>query len=627
MNRSLQALLLVVALVLAGTAVYSVWHKSGQHVKLREGPVSAGPAATASANKRGQISPERTQPRIERVSSPSPASRSSQRIASAPITTGAATRSPQYLLVSARLQCPKADGATAGETQACIGIGRIDAADLREAEAARAALARPQAGGPSRDDLVNVREWRHANVSDLGNGVLAVGPVEVPPADAYDVLAWDRKALVYYYTRKPCPPPGATTGTLDLGLLEPTPFTGVRLTLQGKAESNSIRATLSRVPPADADAASRFLTLAQVIAPDLAESLLVGEPVTLTVDQPNLIAPLPPDEALQVTLISPTEVDGEPVQIPLAEGRIVDAIIPLDTAFPDKAKASIELEGILEIGQTGKPVVGATVEREIGLRKEVFTTDERGAFHVRNLPMDTATPFDVQTTRGATRRPVVPESWHFEFVPPLTTTGSVVQQRWQMPAYSYLVLDLSSPAARDALSLAAPPYPVYVVEHDDGGRWVVAPIDFFDQSPAEVAAAIEEPGRYRMLLAASPVAVWPSNPATISGEGSSASTTLADEATLHDELKITVRDTAQGQPVAGAAVTVNGDYGSLPPVRLITSEAGEVVVRHHGCSTITVWVEKSGYMSTERTLSSGELRGEVDLEISPAPDAPTTEGE
>ncbi len=608
MNRSFQIVLLVVALVTAGVAMYSVFTKSPQRLRV--------PSAVEATPATDQRAAERRKSELANKSPTTPAPRTlASRAATSPKSAAKAivTEAPsQSVIITARLRCPRGQETCAPATEARVGLGRIDPAD-------RVLWMEDHGKAPTDDELVNIRQWRHAVVAEAREaGLLVVGPVELPRSDAYDVLAWNHTARVFYHVHRLAADEAATTGVVDLGILEPQPYTGVELTLVGEAEELPFRALLSRVPAAEPEKASQFLQLAQVMAPEFTDAFLSGEPVPLIVGQPNILAPLPPDEALQVTLISPTEIEAEPVQIPLVEGKIVNASIALSDAFPQGALASVDLEGRLEIGSTGKPLVGAHVIREIGLRREVTTTDETGMFRVTQLPMDRITSFDLETSPGAARRPVVPTRWHFEFAPPMATTGTVIRQRWQVPAYSYLVLDLTAPACRDALALATKPFPVYAVEHWDGATWRPATIDHFDIQGDEVAAAIEEPGRYRMSLAANAVAAWYSEPVTVSREGETVRTRLADAELRHEEVRVIVKDAATGEPVSGVAVTAIGELTSLPPLRLISNKAGEVRMIHHGCSAISVWVEHRGYAPVQRTLSSGELRGEVEIRVSPS---------
>lgn len=535
-------------------------------------------------------------------------------IPSQPPTSGKMSPAPDRssLLISARLKCPAGVADCSGNTQARLGLGHVDEADLREVGDS-ASRTRPA----TLEDLVNIREWRLANVATSPEGDVVVGPVEVPRVDAYELLAWNNDALVYYHTRIMASEVRESSGTVELGELSPQPYTGVRVVLQGNAEFSHIRAILNRIPAAEAERASRFLLLAQVIAPELMDSLLNAEPIALATEHPNIIAPLPPDEALQITLVSPADIEAQPVQVPLVEGKIVDATISLDDVFPEGARATIELEGRLEIGDTGQPLAGATVLRDLGGRSESCSTDEQGIFRVKDLPMDRISAFDVETTRGTSPRPLVPSRWHFDFAPPLATTGSVVRMKWKVPAYRYLVLELRSKAPQDISALSQPPYPIFVVEREEGGRWQVVPIDFFDVSPVDVAAAIEEPGRYRMLVAASPVAIWQSQPVTITEKSSEVVTHLADPTIEFRELKVRVVDSIRGEGLGRAAVTVSGPNGSLPPVRLLTNDEGVVKFSNQGVSNISLWVEKPRYQPTQRTFSSGELEGEVEIRMAP----------
>lgn len=615
MNRFLQNLLVGFAVVIAIGAVAWVWlgetrrpvirdYREAHERKVRSSPTSQR-GLPATKYPEGATTPK--------TATPTP----SLHAQTPSMTPSRRQFLSQSLLLSARLRCPIGASDCPRQIEARIGLGFVHASDLREAEGNREEAEAARRHVPRRDELINVREWRHVNVAEEAAGIVKVGPVELPVADAFALLAWNTDLHLYYYKRYVMPEEVLTTSSLDFGILDPMPFTGVRLTLRGSAEFASLRAIVHRVPPADPEASSQFLHLAQVMSPELTEALLTAEPIAVTLEQPNVLAPLPPDEAIEITFIAPSEIESEPVQVPLVEGKIVDAEVTLDDIFPTGAAATIDLQGVLEIGDTGNPLVGATVMRDVAGRTEGYTTDEKGTFHVSALPMDRITSFDVHTTRGGFRRPLVPERWSFEFVPPLTTTGSLVTARWSIPPYRYVVLDLSSPAARDALALASLPYPIYILEREAGGQWQLEPIEFFEASAEEVAVAVTEPGRYRLLLAASPIALWESQPVRVTEKSLEMRTRLIDESAAHAKVKLRVFDIRTREPLARASVVISGRHASLPPLRLLTNDRGELEIVHHRCEAVSVWIEKKGYQPVQRTLSSGELGGEVEVNLVP----------
>ncbi|MCX7625955.1 MAG: hypothetical protein N2Z21_07075 [Candidatus Sumerlaeaceae bacterium] len=615
MNRFLSNLLIAVAIIVALGVV--AWVRLGgvHRPIIRDTSERVIQKTTVTPSPRlGRTSAKPTE---TSVSLKAQAPTRDTHIASSPAAPVSGVSLVQSVLVLASLRCPPDAPNCAQQTEARLGLGFVSQDDLREAERGRAEIEAMGRRPPPREELVNVSEWRHINVAEATPGIIRVGPAEMPVADAYSLLAWNTDQRVYYFKRYVRPDEVLTTSSLNFGALDPTPFTGVRLTLRGSAEFASLRAIVHRVPSADSEASSHFLQLAQVIAPELTEALLTAEPIAVTLDQPNTLAPLPPDEAVEITFITPSEIESQPVQVPLIEGKIVDAEVTLDEIFPAGATATIDLQGILEIGDTGKPLAQATVTRDLGGRTEIYTTDERGTFQVYALPMDRITVFDVQTSRGQLRRPAVPERWSFDFSPPLTTTGSVVKARWKIPAYRYVVLDLSSPGARDALALARLPYPIYILEREVGGQWQLQPLDFFDATAEEVAVAVLETGRYRLLLATSPVALWESQPVHVTEKTLEVRTRLANESAAHASVRLRVVDARTREPLVRASVVIGGSHGSLPPLRLLTNDRGELEIPHHRCDSISLWVEKKGYQPVQRTLSSGELNGEVEVILAP----------
>lgn len=620
MTPGVRVLFVVVALVLAGSTLWWVARRPTRGARLDVARVRESSAQLVIAHRELPQATTGT-PTIHRTA---PAAKSSRTAHEHPASPSPSPASSGLVLFTARLRCPSQE-ACAALTQVRVGLGFIDESDRREFEASRVA---PGSGSAPRslDDLVNVRHWRTVSPTLDGPGVLRVGPIELPRCDAYDLLAWNNDALIYYYRRIHAPDAAATSSSLDAGLLEPESFTGVRLTLRGEAPFSSCRAIIERVPAAEGEeTAGRFFNLARLMAPEFTEALSVGTPVDIVVGQPNLLVPLPPDEALRITLVAPSDVEAAPVEVPLVAGKIVDASIDLSDVFPQGAHATVSLEGTLEIGDTGLPLVGATITHERHGPSTVSITDERGVFRVPDLPMDRPTSFDVVTSAPPHGRPRVPARWHFDFVPPLTTTGSVVRLRWQVPAYRYLVLDLDSPPVQDVLATTQRPYPIYLIERMEAGAWQPVATDFFEVTGQQVTAAIEQAGRYRFVVGVNPVAVWPSAPADLEGipAGGEIRTRLLATGQPAGKIQLLVRDAATNIPLVRAAVTVAGPYGSFPPGRWLTNDAGRVDIGPVDCDSASIWIEKSGYEAAQRTLSSGELRATTPIEITLRPLSPS----
>gem|GEM_PF-2267684 len=613
MNRYISAAFIGIAVCLV--VLVLAWSVGHRRSRVVESPVAEHPIARAT------VPPS--------TPSSSPISRSPVPVRTRPGKTppidskvrpplASSTPAPQRLsavLLRARLRCPSgtAPGVCGADTQARVGLGAIDSRDL--ADRSRDTNRAPTAA--DLQELINIREWRFTNVFESGGGELTVGPTELPPADAYDVLAWNVNHGVYYYHRVLQNRDTLTsTAVVDVGPLDPQPYTGVRVHIKGEADFSSCRAVLERVVSAEPERASQFLNLVQVMAPELAQSLLTGEPVNLVLDQPTVIAPLPPDEGMRITLVTPTDVEGTPVEVALVEGKIVDVDIDLNQVFPEGATASIDLDGGLELGDTGRPIAGARVLREVANgRVEEYVTDSDGLFHVSSLPIDRVTSFEVQTTSTPGSRPIVPTRWNFDFAPPLVTTGTTVQYTWKVPSYKYLIAELTDSKVKDLIASAQPPYPVYLVEKMESGNWQSVATDFFDINENSVAASIEAPGQYRMVVAVSPIATWFSQPARIQEKDSEVKTRLDVTMQSMQELKILVRDAETGEPVPKAVVMIGGPVGSFPPLRLLTNDAGELKVPYANTAQIMVWVTKAGYEATQRTLSPGDLASKIEIPL------------
>ncbi|AXA37333.1 hypothetical protein BRCON_2591 [Candidatus Sumerlaea chitinivorans] len=540
------------------------------------------PTPSRAKDPRAVPSPQRV------TASSAQAMRKAEEVTSPPTLAG-------QRLLKVRLQVPHQ--ATLGAFEARIGIAEV------EAEAAFDDV--PQAI----ETLTNIRAWLPANVSSTDGRVAIVGPVEVPAAEAYDVLAWNHEARLYYYRRYHPPAEENTTTVLDVGELPPQPYTGVRMYVAGEAEFTTVRAIAERILPPDPEPASAILGLVRVMAPELGESLYNGEPIQLPIGMETVLAPLAPDAGLRLTFLSPADVESTPVEIALKEGEIVNVSLTLDELFPAGANATLTLHGRLIASDTREPLAGTTVRRPHGLGFDEWMTDAEGTFVIADLPMNSPVALEVVTTSGVSAQPRFPQLWRFEFSPPVATTGTVVQRTWEVPTLSWLVLDLGEWSTGGLRNLASSPYPIYFLErrHEESGRWRSVRSDHYLESEKEVSIAIEEPGTYRAGVALSPTALWYSEPVQVGKAATRAfRSRIQGEFPRSQSFLVEVQDAVTARPISDALVVVSGPHASLPPQRLRTNHRGIVEIQVANTTECALVAVAQGYEEREVTQHFGD---------------------
>jgi hypothetical protein len=383
--------------------------------------------------------------------------------------------------------------------------------------------------------------------------------------------------------------------------------------ISGDAEFATVRAIAERILAPDPEPASAILSLIRVMAPELAERLYNGEPIQLPIGSETVLAPLAPDAGLRLTFLSPADVESTPVEIALKQGQIVDVFLTLDELFPTGANATLTLHGRLIAADTREPLAGASVRRPRGLAYDEWMTDEQGTFVIADLPMNSPVALEVITTSGASAQPRFPQLWRFEFLPPLATTGTVVQRTWEVPVLSWLVLDLGEWSTGGLANLTSPPYPVYFLERqqEESSQWKVTRADRYLVAEKKVSIAIEEPGTYRAGVALSPTASWYSHPAFFQQGGKTVRASLLSDFPRSDTFTVRLQDAETGQTIASGLLVVSGPHPSLPPLRLRTSRDGTAQFPVANCTEFTVLATARGYEEKELRLRNPEATESV----------------
>lgn len=492
------------------------------------------------------------------------------------------------------------------EFQARFGIGMVAPEDAREREAWLREGDR-SAGAETTGELVNIRAWRPVTISSAANGTIRLGPENVPEAPMYRILAWDTDRNYYWHTVTRAT--DSKTTAVDAGMISPGVPTGIRLRVVGKLPEYP--AILQRIPGANAEKAGPFVPVIQHVAPEIADALLEETDVILSTEEPNRLYPLPPDEAIRIILLSPTGEESRAQEYRLEEGKVLEAELDADSLFAAGTFDTLTLRGKLLVEGTEEPVVSAGIALHEGDPPETVT-DADGQFEVE-LPMLHPTILSVSPVPTSGTRPLLRQQYGLEFSPEGLTTGSVVERNFRLKPYLWLGLDLTGKAATDLASHSALPYPIYVLQRHDSQKstWSVAPADHFLPTGSSVVISVTDPGRYRVLAAASPVTVWASAPAEVTGKEGDTTVTL--EPKDMGEFEVEVVDAATSTPLVDVDVYVADGDGAFPPLRGVTNVTGVWKLPVVAAGSAIITAKALGYVPTERTVALSDRKVTIPL--------------
>ncbi|WP_223639087.1 carboxypeptidase regulatory-like domain-containing protein [Corallococcus sp. EGB] len=460
------------------------------------------------------------------------------------------------------------EGAQPFEGEARVGAAFISDADRGWwEEEGRLRFART---GPRRiEDLANVREWVEAPVSASAQGGV-LGPVEVPSAPRYEVMAFAPDGTVWWAEQVPASPP--TTGVVDLGVVKARPPTGVRVRLEGARDvPGTFSVRMQRgVDPRNVDAVGRLLPVLTLAAPELMHAFENDTPVPLAKDGETRLAPLPPDRSLRLLLRTPSGKQSEPVEVPLREGSVAEVTLDVARLFPNGVGGTVTLRGRVLLGDGTRPLGTAMFRRGDG---EELPLAPDGRFTIPDVATWTESRFTVRREVAEEEgRPLGPLWWDFVFTPTAESRGTV-DVVWRMPVYRWLVLRMDGFTRAQLKGRSEPPYPVFLLERLDAqGAWSLVPTREFRPEGDNLAVSLVEPGTYRVRVASSPYASRVSGTARVGEDFVDAEVRLPAEDTSPSTCEL--RITHQGQAVAGAVVIAGGGSPSLPPVRAETDSAG-----------------------------------------------------
>lgn len=442
------------------------------------------------------------------------------------------------------------------------------------------------AGPASFAELATVDRWIDAPATRLADATVHVGPLTLPRADRYDLQARGESALHFYSV--------SFSADAYPVSVTPTVAAGLRI-LREPAAGNDVRVLLRR--SGEVESASAWQELMQREAPQL---LAAFNDSAVAVEPVQLLAPLPPGP-LDVIL----EVDGieaERRAATLTAGSVTD--VRFDPVAQAVARAvAVELQLRFVVEGTRQPVEGLQVTWSGGKMEQTLTTDWAGQVSFKGVDRQRPQPFGLQFPSVEADLPIWPTHASIEVAldaePKSADAPRLVRKTLELRPLHWLIVRTGNfPIGPERQR--GNPYPIFVLQQEQGGSWHDSAADHFIPIDQSLAASIQQPGRYRLAALQSPWSILYSTAAdtrTPTLDGRYSASLLPDRGRT---VEITVL--SRGMPLADTPLTLRGPVRGLPATSINSDAAGRV--RLDGVSVPTLRLEVPGYAVADVDLRS-----------------------
>ncbi|MBL8693493.1 MAG: carboxypeptidase regulatory-like domain-containing protein [Planctomycetes bacterium] len=466
--------------------------------------------------------------------------------------------------------------------RAWIAPASISAEDLADREDALA-QGRP---APEREEYWNFRGHRPVGVGRDGQ----IGPISVPPAEAYEIVAFKPGWIAQIRVKATRSTEGAAFAEIDGGELQARPTTRLAVRLvEADGLPRGFSLALSRPSPTLQGAHQGHLF--HLLMPDIG-GLLSGEArAALTEQAPLLLEPLPDEAALRLTPFSPLGVAGGPIDFAMRPGELNEVEIRPRSHMPEWAWTEATLRGRIVWTSSRDSIRGGTIRDERRGRSAAVSLD--GEFSLLGLPAQGEAELVVSGFD-----PSWPQRlWRFVVHWDPSSLGA--PQILEIPHLARIsARGLGSPIGMDGRAPLA-----YALQRQaDDGRFVTVAGEEFTPSPGGVeVSAAPEPGIYRILAAWSPVVVELTEPFEVTSVDQEISVTFTPAIPNAFVSGVVVNE--RGAPQPGARIEAVGPVGGIPPITLFAGPQGEFVVEP---------------LNTDTTLLASSPEGTCEMTVAPA---------
>lgn len=512
-----------------------------------------------------------------------------ERVAPVAIATSeSATVDADAALRGLRIRLLPDAGVSATTDSVRIGLAMLSPEEL----AAHRAWLRDGARGAGAADpasLAAVTRWIEAPAQRAADGMVIVGPLDLPAADRYVLQARGEDGLRFYevaFVRDAVP-----------AELRPRVAAGLRV----RAPRGVAAGLLLRRTEAGAQTDAAWQALLRREAPQV---LAAYDERLLPVTTETAIAPLPPGPVEIVAMVGGIEIERRTLQ--LSPGRYL--ALDLD---PEAARLGAALSSTLDLRLVERGS-GAPV-REV----EVIHASARGERRLRPDPAGTVRIADID--------PLEPLSLQLLFAPP-RTSSFLIEALPTWPERMPVELDLRDAPRRDGriaktlelqplrwLIVDTPgmqmpqrprmgePFPVFVLQRRERGQWRDAQADHFRPQPGGVAVSLDRPGTVRVVALASPWSIAYSDAVEMRPDIARYRAHLGSTAGRRVVLRLRAAD----RPLARIPVHVIAPLRGVPTTQIPTDADGRIVLTQVNVQSVRI--EAPGFLQAEVRLDRDEV--------------------
>lgn len=538
------------------------------------------------------------------------------------------------LTFTATLQAPA--GANSSNATARIGPAEFTLDDLAERQA-WIEHGRRGAGPELLEGLANARRWIDAPASPRADGTIQVGPLGLPIAGIYKVLAWtdDRRGFWQqdsnlFGSQKVTSAPIEIPSNFDAGLIYAKASTGIEAQLANAFPNQTtyLARVRRQIDRATVTSASRLMPLLQNAVPELANAFLNADPLYLKVGETAKLYPLLPDPGITLTLELASGTKSHPVGIPLSEGQVRPFTLDVAKAFEGINTETLTLRGRVVLSLTDKPLSGVLLKRMNAETAPPQMTDKDGRFIFEELPAGRGLNFEARYAGTEHGRPITKKDYTFSFNPQPGLSQKLpngsYEVLWRMPEYRWLELNLENGPAQSLRDWSSPPYPVFVLQRKVpdsvpttgkiAASWRnVASDEFLDEGSMEAVSLIDS-GTYRLVAAASPIALFESTEADFAPADAERRVELTSGAREGRTIEVRLKDEG-GAELVGRNVLVTGPQHSLPPITTPVIEGPTVVLQNVNTDTVSLTFDLGGGQIVTREFDAASAGAVVEVDL------------
>lgn len=450
---------------------------------------------------------------------------------------------------------------------------------------------REGAGPAEHDDLATVTRWTNAPARRLADGSVEVGPIALPAASRYALQARADDGLRFYEAN--FAPDDAPTA------LRPRVAAGLRVRApNGTGAGENAFGLLFRRVEGSEDAAWQSLLRRE--APALLDAF---DERAWPVTGEARIAPLPPGPIDVVAVANGVETERR--RVVLIAGRYLAFDLDHEAAELGAALSSTVALRLVEAG-TGAPVREALAVWPAPRGEVRVRADAKGV--VRLPGVDLSEPLRLELRFESKESPSLvvdalprwPERIALALdLDDARAVGETLEKTVEVQPLRWLIVetpDIDVPRRPRVEN----PFPVFVLQREDGGAWRDASAEAFRPVEAGIAVSLDAPGRVRVAALVAPWRVAYTD-AVESRVGDARRRTRLRSVGGRDA---SVRFVADARPLAFAPVSFVSSLRGVPPQTMTTDAAGRIVLP--GANVPTVRAEAPGFEQVEVRLDRAE---------------------